>query len=224
MLPVTASASAGACEGTWRSDSLRGGTDDLERVRPQVGLGFLGDARDHALARQTMANEHDTTVAGSRDTAAPGRDRAHLKLKQRKIAHEPTSSSLPVHPQPLFILRPVQCAYSHASSPCRCPVLGRLVASAGESHPARPLARSGAFWPAAHRGPFGNAGPKPACRIPTPLRQPERTRPNQRSHLLHTGRCAHQHVGPRRRQQLLPGDRHLPTRQQGRHTPACGPS
>ena len=145
VLPVTASASARACEWTWRSDSLRGGTDDLERVRPQVGLGLLGDGRDHTLARQTMANEHDTTVAGSRDTAAPGRDRARLKLKQRKIAHEPTNFSQPAHLGPLFIVRPVQCAYSQASSPCRCPVARPSRGVGGGELPRKaPYHRSGA--------------------------------------------------------------------------------
>ena len=91
MLPVTAPAPAWACVRTRRRHPVRRGLDDLECVRSQVGLRFLGDRREDALAGQTMADEHDPTILGSRDTTPAGRCPAGLQLQEWGSGHGMTT-------------------------------------------------------------------------------------------------------------------------------------
>ena len=85
MLPVATATEAGTCVGTWRSDSIRGGHEDLDGVRPQVGLTLLGNRGHHALTGQAVADEHDATVSCPGDTPAASRDRSCLELDQRLV-------------------------------------------------------------------------------------------------------------------------------------------
>ena len=128
MLPVTAPASSRSRVRARRRHAFRGGTDDLDRVRPQVRPRLLGDRRRYSLARRTMAHEDDTAIVGSRDTAPAGRDRACFELQQRKIPHggQLAAMRLPA----VLTVPPVACGSRPASSSSRL-LLFRSAAHSG---------------------------------------------------------------------------------------------
>jgi hypothetical protein len=133
VLPVTAPASPRARKRTRRRHPLWEGLDDLERVRSEVGPGFLGYRREDALAGQAMADEHDTTIVSSRDTTTARCDPASFQLQQRGVGHGTTTFRPSCEFGHVLMVPPVDCGSSTASSPRPHP-LSLPTSAVGERH------------------------------------------------------------------------------------------